>query len=69
MSWNMDTKLAARGYTDRDERAAFRAGYTDGYHGRESRIETAYKSFQNAYAAGFNEGLGDGYVSSGRART
>lgn len=60
----MDARLAARAYENRDERKAFRQGYSDGYEGRERDRDTEWV---NAYSAGYNEGRGDKNEISARS--
>jgi hypothetical protein len=59
MSWELDKRLAARAYEHVDERSAYRAGYADGFHGREMWCSNEKREFINAYSAGFHEGVGD----------
>ncbi|AHJ10688.1 hypothetical protein P106B_05 [Rhizobium phage vB_RglS_P106B] len=56
MTWKSDERLKARNYYNEIERDAFRAGYSDGYHGylREAGDWPDY-----AYNAGYWEGVAD----------
>lgn len=59
MSWKSLERCEARHYQDADERQAFRAGYSDGYHGYPQWSGNAPKHYPNAYSAGYWEGVGD----------
>ena len=63
MAWRMDVRLNARGYLEREERASFRAGYADGFHGKSQDLTNPNR---NAYSAGYNEGLNDSDTGQSR---
>lgn len=59
MTWRSDERLNARGYNNPEERSAFRAGYSDGYHGYDMWSGHELDKWPNAYSAGYHEGAGD----------
>ena len=59
MAWDSDGKLAVRKYGNIHERSAFRAGYSDGYHGYSKNSGSEKGWYENAYSAGYWEGNGD----------
>lgn len=60
MAWRSTERMEARNYTNGDERAAFRAGYSDGYHGYKQWASNEREFYPNAYSAGYWEGVDDG---------
>lgn len=59
MTWNCNERCDARHYTDKAERANFRAGYSDGYHGYPMWSGSERNYYPNAYSAGYWEGVAD----------
>jgi hypothetical protein len=62
MTWRATDAAAERHYADPDERRAFIAAYSDGYHGLP--MWAAYESrsncpWPNAYGAGYHTGAAD----------
>ncbi|AGC35688.1 hypothetical protein ACP46_gp03 [Rhizobium phage RHEph06] len=57
-AWRPEERLQLRNYSEQAEGYAFRAGYSDGWHGRP-QDETENKRWPNAYSAGYWEGFAD----------
>ncbi|QIG67626.1 hypothetical protein EVB51_009 [Rhizobium phage RHph_Y17] len=57
-AWRPEERLQLRNYSEQAEGCAFRAGYSDGWHGRP-QDETENKRWPNAYSAGYWEGFAD----------
>lgn len=59
MTWKHDEMRAKRHYTCGDERKAYSAGYSDGFHGypKGSGVDPGW--YLNAYSAGYWDGHGD----------
>lgn len=66
MPWDCDAKRNARNYADADDRKAFNAGYSDGYHGYEMWSGNERNWHPNAYSAGYWEGVADKAVTNAR---
>lgn len=59
-NWKCVERCDARNYTDREERVAFRSGYSDGWYGYPMGSSGSdSKDWPNAYGAGYHEGAGD----------
>jgi hypothetical protein len=65
MPSKFDARLAARQYTDENERKAFGVGYGAGYHQHCLAFQNPrtdgewYLNYPNAYSAGYWEGVAD----------
>lgn len=59
MTWACDQKRDARDYRNPDERKAFNAGYSDGFHGYAQFASNDRDWYPNAYSAGYWEGKAD----------
>lgn len=59
MAWKCIERCAARNYSDPDDRKAFNAGYSDGFHSYPMWSSNEPNWHANAYSAGYWEGNGD----------
>lgn len=59
MTWNLNNRLKGRDYHHIDQRSAFRAGYSDGYHGADMWSGNNRDWHPDEYRSGFDAGISD----------